>query len=96
MAGGWTPHAPAWLGAWAQGNVRPCNHSPTILGNIREMPFAEMARGEAMAAFMNARPAFCAGCGLETTCQGGCKAAAEACGGSASAMDPFLAAFADR
>ena len=78
------------------GNVRPCNHSPTILGNIREMTFAEMARSEAMARFMTARPAFCAGCAVETTCQGGCKAAAEACCGSASAMDPFLAAFADR
>ncbi|MHC4716259.1 MAG: radical SAM protein [Planctomycetota bacterium] len=78
------------------GNVRPCNHSPTILGNIRKTSFAEMARGDTMAAFMADRPAFCAGCALEATCQGGCKAAAEACCGSASAMEPFLAAFADR
>jgi len=76
------------------GNVRPCNHSPTILGNIRQTTFAEMAAGEKMRAFMAARPAFCGGCRYELQCQGGCKAAAEACFGSASERDPFLAAFA--
>ena len=30
------------------GNVRPCNHSPLILGNIRRTPFAEMAESPAM------------------------------------------------
>ena len=75
------------------GNVRPCNHSPTLLGNIRETSFAAMAASEAMAAFVAARPAFCTGCALETECLGGCKAAAEACTGCVSAMDPFLAAF---
>ena len=75
------------------GNVRPCNHSPTILGNIRTQSFAAIAHSTAMRAFMAARPAFCAGCALETECQGGCKAAAEACCGSVSEMDPFLRAF---
>ncbi|MFW6162260.1 MAG: radical SAM protein [Planctomycetota bacterium] len=78
------------------GNVRPCNHSPTRLGNIRETSFADLAASEAMEAFMAARPAFCAGCALEEQCLGGCKAAAEACTGCVSAMDPFLAAFHDR
>jgi radical SAM protein with 4Fe4S-binding SPASM domain len=75
------------------GHVRPCNHSPTILGDIRTSSFAELADGGAMHAFMAARPDFCAGCGVEHQCQGGCKAAAEACCGSPSVMDPFLAAF---
>jgi len=75
------------------GNVRPCNHSPTILGNIRQTGFWEMADSPAMKAFMAARPAFCAGCKLEMQCLGGCKAAAEACCGDLSACDPFLAAF---
>lgn len=75
------------------GNVRPCNHSATILGNIRRTGFWEMADGAAMRAFLSARPAFCRGCRLEEKCQGGCKAAAEACCGSPAACDPFLAAF---
>jgi len=81
----------------AGGDVRPCNHSPTVLGNIaRGDRFEEMVRGPAMQAFLAARPAFCRGCRLELQCQGGCKAAAEACYGSASEMDPFLRTFAER
>jgi radical SAM protein with 4Fe4S-binding SPASM domain len=75
------------------GNVRPCNHSATILGNIRQTTFAAMTAGPAMAAFRTARPRFCDACRLAAECQGGCKAAAEVCAGSASAMDPFLAAY---
>ena len=78
------------------GNVRPCNHSPTILGNIREGSFWQMADSPAMRAFMAARPAFCGGCKLEMQCLGGCKAAAEACYADLSAPDPFLAAFGDQ
>ena len=78
------------------GNVRPCNHTPTILGNIRETPFRRMAGSPRMKDFMAARPEFCAGCKLEMTCLGGCKAAAEAACGSAWACDPFLSAFRDR
>jgi radical SAM protein with 4Fe4S-binding SPASM domain len=76
------------------GNVRPCNHSPTILGSLRTMGFWEMADSPRLRDFVAARPRFCAGCRLETQCLGGCKAAAEACTGSAAEMDPFLAAFA--
>ncbi len=75
------------------GNVRPCNHSPTILGNLRRERFADLARGDCMRAFVAARPRFCEGCALADACRGGCKAAAEACAGSPAEMDPFLAAF---
>jgi len=75
------------------GNVRPCNHSTLVLGNIRETSFAEMSAGPAMEEFMAARPEFCAGCSLEHECLGGCKAAAEACCGSPWKSDPFLAAY---
>jgi pyrroloquinoline quinone biosynthesis protein E len=72
------------------GNLRPCNHSPTILGNLQEASVAELLAGETLRGFLEARPARCAGCRLERSCQGGCKAAAEACFGSASLADPFL------
>lgn len=76
------------------GYLRPCNHSPTILGNVRERNFWDLVDSRAARDFTAARPEFCAGCRLETTCLGGCKAAAEACCGDLQAMDPFLAAFA--
>jgi radical SAM protein with 4Fe4S-binding SPASM domain len=75
------------------GNVRPCNHSMLILGNIREGSFAGMAASAAMQEFMAARPEFCAGCSLEDECLGGCKAAAEVCCGSVRKSDPFLGAY---
>ena len=75
------------------GNVRPCNHSTLILGNVRERGFWELADSAAMREFMAARPAFCAGCRLEDECLGGCKASAEVCRGSAWVCDPFLEAF---
>jgi radical SAM protein with 4Fe4S-binding SPASM domain len=78
------------------GHVRPCNHSPTILGNILSSGFTELARSEKARAFNEARPGFCAGCRLEMQCLGGCKAAAEACCGSPWDMDPYLGAFHGR
>ncbi|NLF29921.1 MAG: radical SAM protein [Planctomycetes bacterium] len=78
------------------GHLRPCNHSPTILGNIRKEGFWSMVDSPTMAAFTAARPAFCAGCAAEASCQGSCKAAAEAACGSAGALDPYVAAFAPR
>ncbi|MHC4502923.1 MAG: hypothetical protein ACYTFI_06440, partial [Planctomycetota bacterium] len=64
-------------------------------GNIRERSFRELADSPAMSDFVKARPEFCAGCAIEDECLGGCKAAAEACSGSAWACDPFVEAFGD-
>ncbi len=75
------------------GNVRPCNHSPTILGNLRRQRLAEIINSKTMSEFMAACPEFCTGCRLERECLGGCKAAAEVCFGSPAKADPFLAAF---
>lgn len=78
------------------GRLRPCNHSPTVLGDLRTQGLREILGGEALAAYVRARPAACAGCPLEHRCQGGCKAAAEACSGSPQEPDPFLAAHMDQ
>jgi pyrroloquinoline quinone biosynthesis protein E len=78
------------------GNLRPCNHSPLILGNLRESSFWALVDSAAMAGFTAARPSFCAGCAEEERCLGGCKAAAEASSGDVTACDPFLNAFADQ
>lgn len=72
------------------GNVRPCNHTSTVLGNLFESSFEKIAKSPTLAHFMAQRPSFCGGCKLEEECLGGCKAAAEACYGSLTACDPFL------
>lgn len=78
------------------GNIRPCNHSPTILGNLQQRDFWDIVDGPAARDFAVARPEFCSGCYMESQCQGSCKAAAEVCCGSTRALDPFLAAFCDQ
>ena len=72
------------------GNLRPCNHSPTILGNLREDSLANLVAAPRLASFVAAIPEFCRACSLRETCQGGCKAAAHVCYGSLTAEDPFL------
>ena len=72
------------------GNLRPCNHSSTILGNLLQEPLADLIAPGRMAPFVEAGPVFCAPCSMRGTCQGGCKAAAQVCYGSLSAEEPFL------
>jgi radical SAM protein with 4Fe4S-binding SPASM domain len=74
------------------GNVRPCNHSTTILGNLFETPFDELVACVRMEEFVRAHPSACQACELVTTCQGGCKAAAQVCYGSLETKEPFLRA----
>jgi radical SAM protein with 4Fe4S-binding SPASM domain len=72
------------------GNVRPCNHTPTILGNLFQESFDSLVNSYRLQEFICATPAFCAGCPLDSECQGGCKAAAQACYGSLIIEEPFL------
>jgi radical SAM protein with 4Fe4S-binding SPASM domain len=75
------------------GNIRPCNHTSTILGNIREKTVQDMIDSGTMQNFMAACPDFCSGCGLKNVCLGGCKAAGEACYGDLRELEPFVRTF---
>lgn len=72
------------------GDVRPCNHTPTVLGNAWQEPFADIIAPARLAAFVAATPAFCAACRRRDECQGGCKASAQVCYGALDAEEPFL------
>ena len=72
------------------GNLRPCNHTPTILGNLLQESFSELTARDRMAEFVSAIPPVCDPCALRQVCQGGCRASAEVCYGSLTAEDPFL------
>ena len=72
------------------GNIRPCNHSATILGNLLQEPFEDILAPERLKPFVGALPSACAACAEHALCQGGCKAAAQACYGSPGATEPFL------
>jgi radical SAM protein with 4Fe4S-binding SPASM domain len=63
------------------GNVRPCNHTPTILGNVWTEPFGEIIDATRLADFVAAVPDCCVPCARRDECQGGCKASAQVCYG---------------
>lgn len=72
------------------GNVRPCNHTPTILGNAWDEPFTDIIAPARLANFVAAIPSFCTSCTLRDECQGGCKASAQVCYGDLYGEEPFL------
>jgi radical SAM protein with 4Fe4S-binding SPASM domain len=75
------------------GNVRICNHSPTILGNLAHDRFADIYYGHPyVREFAETLPDECAGCDPEllALCRGGCKAAAEQFYGTLRRVDPFV------
>lgn len=75
------------------GNIRICNHSPTIVGNIWRDCFDEIYRRHPYVRhFRETWPIECADCATElrSLCGGGCKAAAEQCYGTLEHVDPFV------
>lgn len=74
-------------------NVRICNHSPVILGNLRRESFSEIYYNHPyLKRFRETWPAECDNCEpeLKTLCCGGCKASAEQCYGTPNRVDPFV------
>jgi len=72
------------------GNVRICNHSNYIIGNIRDTSFKDIVNNPYVAEFPKIKPAFCSDCIASDTCQGGCKASSEVCYGDLYAEEPFF------
>jgi radical SAM protein with 4Fe4S-binding SPASM domain len=68
------------------------NHSPLILGNIRETHFRRLVRSRAARTYASVVPQECAECGMADVCRGNCKACAEQAYGDASVLEPFVAA----
>jgi radical SAM protein with 4Fe4S-binding SPASM domain len=74
------------------GNLRVCNHSSFILGNLRETPFIEMFHHPYVQEFRTLMPDGCRSCAakIRDQCHGGCKMAAEECYESFKDYEPFV------
>ena len=74
------------------GNLKMCNHSPIILGNLKTERFADLIRHPYVAKFRETVPMECIDCGneLKSVCLGGCRAASEACYGNLDLVDPIV------
>jgi radical SAM protein with 4Fe4S-binding SPASM domain len=72
------------------GNLRFCNHSPTVLGNIFTDKLGNMLNSEKAQLWSNVTPDFCATCNLYSKCMGGCRAASEQLNLSLNEVDPVV------
>lgn len=73
-----------------RGDVRFCNHSPKVLGNIYQRNVSEILADPAAIEYYNAVPEHCKGCKFLHPCNGGCRAASEQVYGTFAAVDPVL------
>jgi len=74
------------------GNLRVCNHSSIILGNLLENGILDLMRHPYIQQFRKTIPRDCISCPSEFLdyCHGGCKAAAAECCGTLEKSEPFL------
>lgn len=72
------------------GDVRFCNHSPVVIGNIYERPIGEILSDPATLGRYASIPERCSDCRLLKICNGGCRAASEQVYGTFGEADPIL------
>lgn len=75
------------------GDLRPCNHLPIILGNLCDQTIEEIIAGEEYQKLLrqiNSPPPFCRNCAAWKSCRGGCRGAAFSWNGSIDQHDPWL------
>ncbi len=81
-----TPH----LVMDGRGDVRSCNLSSKILGNLARQDWAELFQHPYLRGFRKNVPEVCRGCAFERSCQGGCKESAFASFGDHQHPEPLL------
>ncbi len=74
----------------AMGNVRSCNLSSNMLGNIVDQQWPEIHGQAYLHTFKKKVPQVCRGCHYETSCQGGCKESGFAVFGDLRHPEPLL------
>ena len=73
-----------------KGDVRFCNHSPRVLGNIYDKTIGEIVSECMNDGYFDNVPEPCGTCSLWTRCRGGCRAASEQLYGTFDKADPIL------
>lgn len=73
------------------GNLRYCNHSPHIMGNIFSNKLDEILSTPYVKSWQSSVPKVCTCCDRWKDCFGGCRAASEQLGQTVAEVDPLLA-----
>jgi len=72
------------------GNIRLCNHSPVVAGNIYEKGLEEILYSDYANEWETSVPELCKPCTHWPVCKGGCRAASEQCFQTLSVEDPII------
>ncbi len=72
------------------GDLRFCNHSPRVLGNIHQKSIKDILSDADQSGYFNSIPSKCAQCEHFYICKGGCRAASEQLWGNFADADPIL------
>ena len=72
------------------GNIRLCNHSPVVAGNIYEQDLSDILYSPYANSWNEIIPDFCSDCQKWDTCRGGCRAASEQCALGLGHVDPIM------
>lgn len=73
-----------------EGNLRLCNHSPVIAGNIYNQTLGEIITSDYVDQWSNRSMPFCQPCSRLQRCHGGCRAASEQMGLTLRYEDPIV------
>ena len=73
----------------AVGDLRLCNHSPVVVGNIHRESFDEIFKKRYVSQFFATIPPLCSQCEAYARCRGGCKAVSEQLGIPLAEHDPL-------
>ena len=78
------------------GNMRLCNHSPTVIGNIFNNTIGDIINTETVKTWHETVPNYCKKCEIYYKCRGGCRAASEQLGYSLDVVDPVISILNDK
>jgi len=74
-----------------EGNMRLCNHSPVVAGNIFKQKLAEICSSQYVNLWKSSIPAYCQSCDKFAVYMGCCRAASEQLGMTIQDVDPLIA-----
>lgn len=77
------------------GNIRICNHSPVVLGNIFKESWSEITNSEQLKKWQ-IKPKQCQNCNIFDRCKGGCRAASEQTGAGVENVDPIVTIYRNK
>lgn len=72
------------------GNLRMCNHSPIVMGNIFKDSMEDIFESDYVKSWATTNPEHCSDCSIYDRCKGGCRAASEQMGMSLNSVDPVV------